>query len=362
MNQELVRDPSGPVRSGLTRRELIAGGVSVASLALLAACGSSSKSNGSTTPAANVGEFPVTIDHKYGSTTIERTPERVVILGLTDVDAVLALGVIPIGFVDWYGEYPKADIRNSLWPWSHALVGDAKPTVMPRNEDKFNFETIASLRPDILIAQYTGMTEQEYATASQIAPTVAQSPKFPDFETPWDETTRIIGRALGRSEKAEELIAGVKARFAAARQAHPEFKGKDAMLVGIYQGAIYARGPKEPHGKVLAELGFSYPEKINALIPSDNVLAELSFEQIELLDTDVLLVGEFDTAGELTQHPLYLNLPVVKESRVVPGVEPIEGALYWASVASLPYAIERLVPLLAAAADGDPATRPTVPA
>ena len=326
-------------------------------LAILGACGSPATEAVSDAESAGGSSFPVTIEHKYGSTTISKEPKRVVVLGLTDVDAVLALGVQPVGFVDWYGEYPKADIRNGLWPWSHDAVGDVQPVVMPRNEDKFNFETIASLGPDILIAQYTGMTEQEYKTASKIAPTVAQSADFPDFEAPWDDTTRRIGKALGRSEKAEELIRGVQEKFAAARAAHPEFQGKTAMLVGIYDGVIYARGPKEPHGKVLAELGFSYPEKVAALIPDDNVLAELSLEQVELLECDVLMVGEFETAGDLTRHPLYQNLAVVREDRVVPGTEPVEGALYWATVTSLPYALDHLVPQLAAAADGDPQTK-----
>lgn len=308
------------------------------------------------------GAFPVTIEHKYGSTTIEREPQRVVAIGLTDVDPILALGVIPVGFIDWYGEYDKADIRNSLWPWSHDLVGDAEPVVMPRNDDKFNFETIASLKPDLLIAQYSGMTEQEYELASQIAPTVAQSADYADFEMPWDLTTRRIGEALGRSDHAEELIAGVKQRFAEARAAHPEFKGQSAMLVDYFEGVIYARGPNEPHGKVLAELGFDYPDEVAELIPEDNVLAELSLEQIELFDTaDVLLVSEFDTDSELTGHPLYRQLDVAREGRVVPSVEPLEGALYWASVSSLPFAIDKLVPMLAAAVDGDPATQVEVP-
>lgn len=299
----------------------------------------------------------MTIDHKYGSTTVSSAPERVVVLGLTDIDAVLALGVEPVGFIDWYGPYEKADIRDGLWPWSHDAVGDARPMVMPRNEDKFNFETIASLRPDLLIAQYTGMTDDEYATASKIAPTVAQSGQFPDFEMPWDVTTRIIAQALGRSERAEELIAGVKNRFAEARRRHPEFSGKSAVLASLFEGVLYARGPKEPHGKVLAELGFSYPPAIASLIPSDKVLAELSLEQIGLLDTaDVLIVGEFEDQGELTGNALYQALRVVKEGRVVPGAEPVEGSLYWSSVASLPFAIDALVPLLAAAVDGDPAT------
>lgn len=356
-----------------TRRGFILGSVS-AGLLMAAGCGSdeaddtasNSGSGSGSTPGSSPGSgsgftsedaFPVTIQHRYGSTEIPAEPQRVMALGLTDVDPILALGVTPVGFIDWYGPYEKADIRDGLWPWSHDAVGEAEPTVLPRNDDKFNFEAIAALRPDLLIAQYSGMTAQEYATASQIAPTVAQSDEFPDFEMPWDLTTRIIGEALGRSVRATELIDAVRARFASARQDHPEFAGRSAMLVDFFEGILYARGPKEPHGKVLADLGFSYPAEVEALIPSDNVLAELSLEQIGLLDTaDVLIVGEFDTKAELVEDPLYQQLAAVREGRVVPGTEPIEGALYWATVASLPFAIEGLVPMLAAAIDGDPAT------
>src|SRR5262245_31240141 len=37
--------------------------------------------------------FPVTIEHKYGSTEITQRPERIVTVGLTDHDALLALRI-----------------------------------------------------------------------------------------------------------------------------------------------------------------------------------------------------------------------------------------------------------------------------
>jgi len=360
------RPPVPPAtRGGLPRRAFLLGG-SAAAVVVAAGCGSDSDSDDSATTivsgtgsgaAPRDGAFPVTIEHRYGQTTVEQEPQRVFAAGLTDIDPILALGVTPVGFIDWYGEYPAADIRNGLWPWAHDLADGADVTVLPRNDDVFNFEAIAALRPDLIIAQYTGMSEADYRTASEIAPTVAQSLDFPDFETPWDVTTQIIGQALGRPERATELTAEVQQHFADARAAHPEFHGRTAMLVDYFESVIYARGPNEPHGKVLAELGFGYPPAIEELIPADNVLAELSLEQLELLDTaDVLIVGDFAGTGELTGNPLYQALEVVQQGRVVPGVEPVEGALYWASVLSLPFAIERLVPMLAAAVDADPAT------
>lgn len=356
-----------PART-LSRRAFLLGGSAIAVLTA-AGCGNDgdaatgeASGTGSSRSVGDNGAFPVTVEHRYGSTTVEREPRRVFGAGLTDIDPILALGVTPVGFIDWYGDYPAADIRDSLWPWAHEL-GDGKDiTVLPRNEDVFNFEAIAALDPDLIIAQYTGMTEADYRTASEIAPTIAQSKDFPDYETPWDVTTQIIGQALGRPDQAGELITGVKDAFAEARAAHPEFAGKTAALVDFFESILYVRGPKEPHGKVLADLGFDYPADIEALIPSNNVLAELSLEQLGLLDSvDVVIVGDFAGTGELTSDPLYQALDVAKQGRVVPGVEPVEGALYWASVLSLPYAIEHLTPMLAAAVDADPATEVPAP-
>ena len=54
------------------------------------------------TPSAEAA-FPVTIEHKYGSTTIATRPERVVSVGDRDHEHLLALGIEPAGVRDWYG-------------------------------------------------------------------------------------------------------------------------------------------------------------------------------------------------------------------------------------------------------------------
>ena len=82
-----------------TRRRFLAGLSVLAVAPVLAACGSDSGSDsgsaGASRPRAALREeaaFPVTIKHKYGETTIEKAPERVVCIGLTDQDALMALG------------------------------------------------------------------------------------------------------------------------------------------------------------------------------------------------------------------------------------------------------------------------------
>ncbi|ONI53488.1 Fe(3+) dicitrate-binding periplasmic protein [Streptomyces sp. IB2014 011-1] len=86
----------------------------VAASALLlfgaAACGSG-ESDDKAAPSADSakkGAFPVTLDHKYGTTTVKNDPQRIVTVGLSDQDAVLALGKVPVGTTEWFGEFKGA--------------------------------------------------------------------------------------------------------------------------------------------------------------------------------------------------------------------------------------------------------------
>jgi iron complex transport system substrate-binding protein len=66
-------------------------------VALLSACRDDSDTDsGAAAPAAEPSAFPVTIEHKYGSTTIEEAPERVAVVGLREQDALLGLGIVPV--------------------------------------------------------------------------------------------------------------------------------------------------------------------------------------------------------------------------------------------------------------------------
>ena len=174
---------------------------------------------GTDTPATTAeSAFPVTISHKYGETTIPAPPERVVSVGFTDQDALLAVGVVPVGIRDWYGDQPFA-----TWPWAIDELGDAEPTVLPSTE--LNFEQISALRPDLIIGITSGMTEQEYDTLSAIAPTIAQSGEYIDYGVPWQEATLVTGEATGHAAEAQALVDDVEAQIADVAADHPEWEG-----------------------------------------------------------------------------------------------------------------------------------------
>ena len=342
------------------RRRLLAVVAVVALAAGVTACGSdgseeSRTGGGSRDAAADADAFPVEIEHRYGTTEITEKPERVVLVGLVEQDAFLALGVKPVATTEWFGEHPGA-----VWPWAQeaAAAADGEEIEVLSDADGINYEQIARLRPDVIVGLYSGLTRDDYDTLAEIAPTVAQPGEHPDYGIPWQELTEKVGLIVGESERADELIAEVEEQFAEAAAAHPELDGARAAMAMPYEG-IYVYGREDPRGRFLASLGMVVPEEIDA-VAGEEFGGQLSEERAELLDVDVLVwLDPEDAEGDLG-GPLYAGLDVHTEGREVlldsEAPDALGGATSFVSVLSLPFLLDGLVPRLAAAVDGDPAT------
>ncbi len=318
---------------------------------VLVACGSDGDDSGGGDRGG--GAFPVRVQHEYGAAEIESAPERVVTVGFTDQDFVLAFGVKPVGVREFFGERPQA-----TWSWAQDELGGAEPTVLASAE--LDFEGIAELRPDLIVGLTSGMSEGDHEKLSQIAPTLAQPSAYPDFGIPWEEQTRLVGRALGRPGEAERIVAGVKRRFAQAREEHPEFAGASAVFASVEaEGKFSAYSAADPRGRFLTQLGFEIPAEIDRLA-GDRFFTSISSERFRLLDADLLVTLEFPGASEeaVEADPLYGRLRAVREGRDVylDYEDELSGALSFGSPLSLPFALDEAVPRFAAAVDGDPVT------
>jgi iron complex transport system substrate-binding protein len=342
-----------------TRRRLFAASIALAVAPALAACGEDSDepsgstgSDTSTSSEVEEGAFPVTIEHKFGSTEITEAPERVVVVGLTDQDALLALGVVPVGITYWYGDKSLGGIN----PWAKDALGDAEPPVLLDNTNGIDVEAIAALAPDLIIGQYAGVTQKEYDLLSQLAPVVAQPGDYADYGVPWEEATVTIGQAVGQPEAAQELVDEVTAGIEEHAAANPEFAGKSAVVVTPYEG-LFVYGPEDPRSRILGQLGFEFPE---ALVASgDEFGASLSSERTSDLDAVDVTVWLGLTKDEAVSG-VYEQTSAFKDGRFVDiddtVTENYAVAHSFVSPLSIPYVLERFVPQLAAAADGDPAT------
>ena len=330
--------------------------LALSSLALVA-CGSDSD----TDEPASGGEatteeaaFPATIEHKYGSTTVKAAPKRVVVAGLREQDALLALGVVPVATTEWYGKQAGA-----IFPWAKDELGDEEIETVLSSTDGLQIEKIAAQRPDLIVAIYSGMTKKEYTTLSKIAPVIAQPKGEPDYGSSWQEETLISGKAVGKPEQAQELVDETEDLVEETAEKHPDFKGQQAAVVSDYQG-IFVYGPDDVRSRLLVELGFEYPPALTKAFP-DEFGGQLSEEQTDALDVGTLVwFTDAGAGGEaaVKRKPAYRDLAVRKEGRDVFVAEKdrVYDATSFVSVLSMPTLMEELVPRLAAAADGNPKT------
>ncbi|WP_328773230.1 iron-siderophore ABC transporter substrate-binding protein [Streptomyces sp. NBC_00286] len=350
---------------GSLRGTRLAAALVSALLLFTTACGSGDDSGTSAENAGNKGSangaFPVSIPHKYGSTSIKAEPKRIVTVGLTDQDAVLALGKVPVGTTEWLGGY-----KGAIGPWAADKLGSEKaPTVLKDTGTGPQAEKIAALKPDLILAVYGGLTKEQYETLSKFAPVVAQPKAYNDYGVPWQEQTEIIGKALGQEAEAKKLVEDVQADVKKAATDNPDFAGKTAVMATPYEG-MFVFGSQDPRSRLLTDLGFKLPTDLDKVI-GDEFGANISKERTDLLDTDALVWIVSDVAkdeAKLNKNALYADLNVAKQDREVFVKEASDygNSVSFVSVLSLPYMLERLVPQLAAAVDGDTATKVEQPA
>ena len=314
----------------------------------LAACGDDDDSSSpSATKAA--GAFPVSVQHKYGTTEVKQAPKRVVTVGYTDQDAVLALGVVPVGVGDFLGGY-----ESRKRPWAQAALKGASPKVV--SGQQINFEAVAAQRPDLIVAINAGLKKADYEKLSKLAPTVAQSSDYIDFGMLWEEQTLLVGGALGREAEAEKVVARVRAKFESVRKEHPEFAGKTAILAYGGPDGYGAYAAQDTRSRFLADLGFKTPPEVDKLA-KQSFFVQFSQEQFRLMDQDVVLM--YGKREDVLDNPVFKRLDAVREDRVIylDLTDQFAGALGFASALSLDYLLGEAAPQLADAVDGKPGTK-----
>ncbi|GAA2574603.1 iron-siderophore ABC transporter substrate-binding protein [Streptomyces lienomycini] len=320
---------------------------------LLAGCGSDSDEPadkaGGDAPAA-AGAFPVTVEHAFGTTEIDKAPERVVSVGYTDDQTILAFGIKPVGMVDQYpnpaGQSP--DI-NTQWPWVKDKWGDTEPEVIMKNGDTGpNYEKIAALRPDLIIAVYSEIDRAAYDKLSRIAPTVGRTKgeKEP-FSAPWQDNALHIAKALGRAEDGKKMVAGIQGKLDAAKQAHPEFADQRAVVLSWYKDSVAPFTSTDVRGRLVTGIGFTYQTEIDKVAGGD-FYTTLSPERVDLVDVDrVFVINDKADQEALKKFALFTNLDAAKNGKVsylLDSEGPAVGAaISQGTLLSMPYAVDELV-------------------
>lgn len=307
----------------------------------LSACGTSGDSGSDTeaSGAAEAGAFPVTVDHAYGSTTIDAEPMRIVTIGWSGQDAVIALNKVPVAMESFSGD----GIENNILPWDASRLNGAKPVLMTTNPD-IPFEQILGLDPDVILAVYSGIDEGEYKRLSDIAPTVA----FPDqpWDTAWDKQMSMIGAALGQPEQAQTLIDETGAYFEKQAADHPQFQGKTATYAMRTDEGLIVFCGTDPRIRLLGQLGVKTSPGVDAVCTSGDSSVSVGMESIDTLDADVFILVDADGTNldKLMSFGPFANMTSVSNGRLVRLVGmDYAMATSAPTVLSVPYAFEEFI-------------------
>ncbi|WP_432494008.1 ABC transporter substrate-binding protein [Kineococcus auxinigenes] len=335
-----------PVRA--TRRSLLLS-APLAALAAATACGSQSSgatTSGSTAAGTAAADaFPVEVQHALGTTTVEAAPDRIVTWGWGSQDVVWALGLQPVGVpeVTYGGE-------DGAYPWWEGHYDPSATTSIGASETgEVPFEAIAELAPDLVLAVNSGLTEQDWDTLAQVAPTVA----YPDqpWQTTWQDQAKLIGQAVGKAQEAEDLVAKAEADVAARAAANPQLEGKTFAYVYATAAGLSVYLPGDSRVDTLHGLGLVDAPGVTALAQSSEAFyVEVAKERVRDLDCDVLVgYGEL-TLEQLSADPVYATMPAVANGAVVWLTDENLIAATSTTLLNLPWQLDRTVPMLADAA------------
>lgn len=303
----------------------------------------------STAPALAETEYPLTIEHKFGTSVIPEQPQRVATVDYAGGDNLLALGYQPLTVRYWFGEYD-----NGVWPWAQPLL-TSEPEVI---RGELNYEQIAETRPDVILAIRSGISQEDYEQLSKIAPVVAVPKGVGDFSLTWDERARLVGRVLNKEADVEARIEDIRARMAEVDEAHPEWDGK-TFAMATYWNGVGVYSAEDAGVRFIENLGLEVKPAIEDMTDKGEFYISLSEEQLPVIDADVLFWYSSDEARkQIDALALRPQLDVYKEGREIflPTNSQRNGALSYGTLLSIPVAIERLTPLIERAIDGDPAT------
>jgi iron complex transport system substrate-binding protein len=304
-------------------------GSALAALALvllpaIAGCGDDDAAGGASDAATR------SVEGAYGPIDIPAEPQRI-FADLMTVDYLTALGfdTSRIAGVFGAGFFQEAD--------AHYLDGffAAQEVIDPGFQYDANVEEVAAADPDLILLPFDQIDGSEIQTElAAIAPLLVVptsegreaavrfggTASFQD----WRTTLGAYGELLDLGDEAEAYITETEAQLEAISAEHgdlitsitateakstPDYMAINALDSALESGVLGTI--------IMSELGFRPPEQLAALAPDEYGTIELSSENIDLLDGDLLFLEVREGSTEHEASPLWPALSVVQEGGVV---------------------------------------------
>ncbi|MGE7110596.1 AraC family transcriptional regulator [Lysinibacillus sp. NPDC047702] len=265
-----------------------------------------------------------------GDVEIPINPERIVVMYYTG--DVLAFGVTPIG---------SSKIQEGA-----AFEEELKNTQNLGEWFEPNVEAVIQLKPDVIIVP---SNEELFGQMEKIAPTIV----IDDATTSLDQRLTKIGEVLGKEKEAKELLANFYEKVEDSQEKLKEANILDK-TVSIMEGGkgkmsvvtsyTFGRGSQIIYG----HLGLKAPKIIQQKIDDkDNKqqAMDVSLETLTDYAGDYVFRSSYEGMADLTKHPVWVNIPAIKEGRFI---EIDFGFCYYNDIYSLNKQLDFIVDRLLA--------------
>ncbi|WP_370200606.1 ABC transporter substrate-binding protein [Roseibium sp.] len=245
------------------------------------------------------------VTDSMGTVTVPDAPKRIVVLTNEGTEALLALGVTPVGAANsWNGD---------PW-WDH--ISDAMDGAEPvGKESAVNLELIAALEPDLILANKQ-RHEEIYPQLTAIAPTVMSK----ELRGDWKINFRLYAEALGKEQEADAAIADYDASVADLREKLGDHLNEEVSVIRFVPGQIRIYQLNSFSGVLLKDIGFHRPANQNV----EEFAIRTGKESIPDMDGDRIFYFTYDTGDgkgtsleeEVLADPLWQSLSAVKAGKV----------------------------------------------
>ncbi len=249
-----------------------------------------------------------TWQHEYGTITLDEPPKRIITLNWAATEALLLLGVTPVGVADRDG--------YSVWVKEPELP-DAVPNIGTRVAP--SLEAIAELKPDLIV------TSSEMAPASglleRIAPTYVVS-VYKEGNKPFEKASKMLttlGEMLGREDRANAILTDIEQTLDTQRQRLEEAGKADrpvALVNFLDDRHVRIYAPNSLYQYTLNALGLenAWPRQGNFWGFSVVGLEAIApYQDSRIVVISPILPGLSDT---LASSPFWTYLPAVRRNEV----------------------------------------------
>ncbi|QDP38973.1 ABC transporter substrate-binding protein [Radiobacillus deserti] len=275
-------------------------------LIFLAACGSSEKDQAEG-ESNSTSESSYTVEHSMGETTIKGTPERIVVLTNHGTEALLSLGITPVGAVQsWTGD-----------PWYDHIADQMKEVEVVGTESDINLEAIAALEPDLILGNKMRQ-EEHYEALNAIAPTIFEETLRGD----WKVNFELIAEAVNKKEEGQRVLDDYNQRIEDLQTSLKDAGKLDTKvsMVRFMPDDVRIYHKDSFSGVILEEIGLARPESQDV---EDFAAKGVTKERIQEMDGDVIFYFTYENEkgegqqveDEWIKDPLWNNLSAVKAGK-----------------------------------------------